>query len=229
MKQENIPDRNCYKSFPSMPCFVPWLYDKDFIALYQKISSLTSVSRERCYILYTLLLQAMNNEGEVWECGVYKGGTAILLQNILFRNNKKLMLRLFDTFTGMPEVNSVHDLHAKGDFSDISFDNLNNAFSQVSTVKIHKGYMPDTFAGLEDSQITFAHIDVDIYQSVLDCSEFIYPRVIPGGFVVYDDYGFEQCPGSRAAVDEFFATRCEKPLILPTGQAIVFKNIPKAV
>ena len=64
---------------------------------------------------------------------------------------------------------------------------------------------------------------VDIRQSVLDCCEFVYPRMVPGGVLVFDDYGFLTCPGARAAVDEFFSDKPEHALVLHTGQAIVFK------
>jgi O-methyltransferase len=41
--------------------------------------------------------------------------------------------------------------------------------------------------------------------------------------MVFDDYGLPSCPGARRAVDEFFARQPEVPLILATGQAVVFK------
>lgn len=72
-------------------------------------------------------------------------------------------------------------------------------------------------------RIAFAHIDLDIYQSILDSCRFIYPRLSPGGVIVFDDYGFMSCPGAREAVDRFFADKLEIPLVLPTGQAIVIK------
>jgi O-methyltransferase len=40
--------------------------------------------------------------------------------------------------------------------------------------------------------------------------------------MVFDDYGTPTCPGARLAVDEFFADKNENPLIIPTGQAVVF-------
>ena len=47
--------------------------------------------------------------------------------------------------------------------------------------------------------------------------------MIPGGMIVFDDYGFPSCPGARRAVDEAFANRPEVPICLPTGQALVVK------
>ena len=64
---------------------------------------------------------------------------------------------------------------------------------------------------------------MDIYKSVIDCCEFIYPRLLKGGVLIFDDYGFRSCPGAKKAVDYFFRDKIEVPLILPTGQAIIFK------
>lgn len=69
-----------------------------------------------------------------------------------------------------------------------------------------------------------AHVDVDIYHAITACCQFIFPRLAAGGFMVFDDYGFPSCPGARLAVDQFFADKKVYPLVLSTGQAIVFKS-----
>ena len=74
-----------------------------------------------------------------------------------------------------------------------------------------------------DRPIALAHVDVDIYRSVWDCCEFIYPRLQVGGAMVFDDYGFPTCPGARKAVDEFFRNKPETPIILGTGQALAIR------
>ena len=132
-------------------------------------------------------------------------------------------LHLFDTFDGMPETDAGRDLHKRGDFADTSLQSVQARIPE-SSVTFHKGLIPATFAELGDASIAFAHVDVDIYAAVREGCEFIYPRVRPGGFMVFDDYGFPSCPGARMAVDEYFAARIAFPLVLPTGQAIVFKS-----
>ena len=57
-----------------------------------------------------------------------------------------------------------------------------------------------------------------------DGCAFFYPRMAPGGVMVFDDYGAPTCPGVQQAVDEFFAGKPERPLYLPTGQAVVCKR-----
>lgn len=213
---QHIPDATFYSVL-----FSPWRGYGSFGPLMERIAPYTLVSPDRCHVLYSLAQQAQVLEGEVWECGVYRGGTAMLLQATL-REQGKSMLRLFDTFEGMPKTSAEKDLHRKGDFSDTTLEAVRGRLHTDTRTFLHRGLIPDSFAGLESSRIALAHIDVDIYQSVLDCCEFIYPRMSGGGFLLFDDYGFPSCPGARQAVDEFFRDKPETPLVLPTGQALVF-------
>ena len=106
--------------------------------------------------------------------------------------HKQTRLHLFDTFEGMPETDLHKDLHKKGDFADTSFEAVKLRITSLvhdhSVVEFHQGLIPNTFRNLESHHISFAHIDVDIYQSVIDCCNFIYPRMENGGFMVFDDY-----------------------------------------
>jgi O-methyltransferase len=124
----------------------------------------------------------------------------------------------------MPETDKERDLHQKGDFADTSAEQVEAYVNAPGIAILRKGFIPETFSGLESHRIAFAHIDVDIYKSIIDCMEFIWPRLSSGGFVIFDDYGFPSCPGALQAVDEFFADTKTHPLCLPTGQAVVFKH-----
>ena len=222
-KPPAIPDGDLYR-----PLFSPWFGHGEFRRYYDLAAPRTLVSADRCWILYCLARQALHVAGDFWECGVYRGGTAALLQAVLEAQNSPQTLFLFDTFAGMPETSATEDLHKKGDFSDTSLQAVKEFLGPGTRCVFRPGLIPQTFAGLEDRQIAFAHIDVDIYSSVIDCMEFIWPRLAAGGFVVFDDYGFPTCPGARKAVDEFFRSRSSVPICLPTGQAMVFKSKPGA-
>jgi O-methyltransferase len=215
-----IPDAELYR-----PLFSPWLSTGAFAHYHQIAAPKTLVSADRCYVLYTLLRQAVHVRGDIWECGVYRGGTAAMFAAFLKETKSAKHLYLFDTFEGMPETDPGKDLHVKGDFSDTTVEEVSSYLGCGELCVIRKGFIPSTFAGLESSMIAFAHIDVDIYRSILDCLQFIWPRVSVGGFVVFDDYGFPTCPGARAAVDEFFSGQMCVPLCLPTGQALIFKGV----
>jgi O-methyltransferase len=214
----NIPDREFYQ-----PLFSPW-----HAAAFQKYFAIASprslVAADACFVLYTLLQQAMHVPGDVWECGVYRGGTAAMMSQGLRDAGSAKKLLLFDTFAGMPESGNPVDTHVAGDFGDVSLESVLEYIGGSDICVAIPGLIPQTFVGLEQAQIAMAHIDVVLYQATLDSIAFIWPRLSAGGFVVFDDYGFGSCPGARAAVDEFFADKTAVPLCLPTGQAIVFKS-----
>jgi O-methyltransferase len=213
----DIPDGLLYR-----PLFSPWWSDA-FQKYYSVAAPRTLVTPDRCYVLFTLLQQALALDGDIVECGVYRGGTAAMLAKVIVESGSSRKLYLFDTFGGMPETDSQRDLHVKGDFSDTSLEAVQRFVNQPKTVVFRKGFIPETFVGLEAHQFSFAHIDVDIYRSIIDSLEFIWPRLLSGGFIVFDDYGFPSCPGARQAVDQFFAGTKMHPLCLSTGQAVVFK------
>ncbi len=217
LMRKELPDKALYQ-----PLFSPWLGGGEFGSIISMVSPYSLVSPDRVWILYTLALQARHLAGDFWECGVYKGGTAMMLAKVMADTSGK-RLCLFDTFEGMPETDPDRDYHRKGDFSDTSLNAVRARVGNAANIVYHSGFIPDTFQGLENEQIAIAHVDVDIYQSVLDCCNFIYPRLVGGGFFVFDDYGFPSCPGARLAVDSFFADKRECPLVLPTGQAVVVK------
>jgi O-methyltransferase len=215
-----IPDGALYT-----PRFSPWQGYAEFPRYFKLAQDKTVVGQHSCYVLYRLALQAFHVRGDFWECGVYKGGTAALFAELLAEGPaKEKRLHLFDTFAGMPDVRPDLDKHKRGDFADTSLSDVKATVGHPALVHYHPGFMPDTFAGLEASQIAFARVDVDIYQSVRDCCEFIFPRLSAGGFMIFDDYGLPSCPGARRAVDEYFEGTSISPLVLSTGQALVFKS-----
>jgi len=217
--ENQIPDQDYYR-----PIFSPWLGYGEFRRYYKLAQGATLVSPDRCWIIYSLCRQALFVEGDIWECGVYKGGTAAMLAKIVSDKAPFKRLHLFDTFAGMPDTDSNLDLHKCGDFKDTTLDVVKKYVGETALTVYHPGKIPLSFSGQENSRIAFAHIDVDIWQSVIDCCDFIFPRLSAGGFIVFDDYGFPTCPGARNAVDLYFSEKEVIPLVLPTGQAIIFKS-----
>jgi O-methyltransferase len=213
---KSVADAELYK-----PNFSPWRAAW-FQHLYRDISPYTVVSLQRCWTLWQGLSQALNVPGDVIEAGVFQGGTAHLLRLVLADNPGK-QLYLFDSFDGMKSVSVDADRHRAGDFSDTSIEAVQVVVGEGDFIHYRKGWIPDTFSGLEDRRFCFAHIDLDLYDGVRDSLRFIYPRLSRGGVIVFDDYGFASCPGARKAVDDFFADKPEHPLALSTSQCLVHK------
>lgn len=145
-------------------------------------------------------------DGEFWECGVYRGGSA----NLIVGAAAPKVLRLFDTFAGFPRQIGEHDMLGFDFHGWPAEPGILSASpcSVLSTLhpfhaQIHKGVVPESFAGLEDSRVAFAHLDMDLYEPTLRAMEFIWPRLVEGGALVIDDYGSEWT-GVTMAVHEKF-------------------------
>jgi O-methyltransferase len=187
----------------------------------KQVTENTLVDYPRLNKIRELVKQTEHLPGIIAEVGVYKGGTAYLICSL---TNKDVLL--FDTFEGMPEVDGTKDLHLKGDFSDTSQLAVKSLLGGFSNACIYKGIFPeDTAQYLEkDDVFSFVHLDCDIYTSVKESLEFFYPRMVPGGVIVFDDYGEPNCPGAKLAVDEFMGGKPEWLVVGPQSQAHIVKR-----
>jgi O-methyltransferase len=211
-------DRAAYRPF-----YQPWRSDESFRRLWagERLKGVTLT--ETAYLLYSLACMASSHPGEIWECGVYQGATARLLAAARDSHRSPVTLRLFDSFVGMPESNPDMDSYKAGSFRGTSLDEVKRKLRPFQNVHFHPGFIPETFAGLELMSISFAHIDVDQYETTKSCCAFIFPRLCSGGVLVIDDYGRPRTIGARIGADEFFNKIGISPVVLDTGQAIVIK------
>lgn len=191
-----------------------------FVELLDRVRPHSLLSEDRLSLLHQFALQSRSLPGDAAEVGVYKGGTAYLIAAALAETDKQL--HLFDTFCGLPESDPAADLHRQGDFADTSMNQVRILLEDFSNCQLHPGRFPETVpAHWQEKRFCFVHIDVDLYQSALDCCDFFFPRLTPGGSMLFDDYGFISCPGIRRALDEFFSFDPNRILYFPTGQALI--------
>jgi len=140
------------------------------------------------------------------EFGVYRGGSLELLASIA-KSNKLIDVFGFDSFEGLPKP-SEHDTHKEGDFRDTDGAFIQKYLSDnYGNVTLKKGWSPQIFDEFNDAAFSFVHIDVDLYNSVMDACNFFYPRMVKGGIMLFDDYGWESTKGAKKAVDEFFSDK----------------------
>jgi hypothetical protein len=184
----------------------------------KKVLPYTLVSPERVHNLYVLAHRIEREEivGDVIECGVCNGGTAAVLARSASRSRMERTVWLLDSFQGMPEATEQDSVSAYGRTAESHVGKevgdlqrvkqvLRDVGADLSRVKIVPGWFQDTFPSVTAKQIAILNIDADWYQSVKLCLEAFYDRVVPGGFVSFDDYG--HWPGCKKAVDEFFEAR----------------------
>ena len=202
-----------------------WDEDEPFQVLFRDIEPLTVAGKQRCFMIYQFLKHVRSIDGDCIEIGVYRGGTAKLIAMGVAGQPK--WVHLFDTFSGLPPGDKEKDPYYyahKAAFADTSLQSVQEHFHGLPNVCFYAGYFPDTAGPVKEKRFCLAHVDVDLYQSVIDACNFIYPRMAHGGIIVFDDYGDRSCEGAKNAVDKFFQDRDESPCYLPTGQCIIIKQ-----
>jgi hypothetical protein len=142
-----------------------------------------------------------NLEGDVAECGVYRGGSAKLLSSVF----KSKRIFLFDSFSGMKEDDVFAQGHRRGDFSDTTLDDVKTYLSDNSNCLFFQGWLPDSAAFLKrDQKFCFVHMDLDLYRSTLLAVNVFWPKLVVGGLMVFDDWCWQRCPGVKKAVEDYF-------------------------
>jgi O-methyltransferase len=190
----------------------PWHANEHFESLIS--GGRTLVSKDRLWKIYQYSHTVQTLLGDVAEFGVYKGGTLKMLAGIFPEDN----IYAFDTFEGIPFSGEFDNHHKQGDFSDTDLDSV-KAFVGSPNVIYHKGLFSEFMRFDDERKYKFVHVDCDVYSSVIEACLYFTPRMVPGGVIIFDDYGFPTCLGARKAVDSFFKD-CRSLARLPTGQAV---------
>ena len=163
------------------------------------IESLLSTDRILNLIKYS---NAAAKGGYIFEAGIFRGGSL----EILSRFNPGVDIIAVDSFEGVPPA-TENDYHQEGDFGGIDARAVIGFFNMVyPAVKIIKGFIPKVFEYFDEhTRFSFSHVDLDMYDSVRFACDFIFPRTLTGGMILFDDYNVKSTPGATKAVDEFFA------------------------
>ena len=137
---------------------------------------------------------------------------------------------LADTFAGVVKASARDTYYKGGEHANTSADLVRALLTRaaVTDVRLLAGVFPeDRGAEIADRTFALCHIDVDVYQSAKDCFEWVWPRMAPGGGVVFDDYGFYGCEGVTAYVNELAAEPAVGSPVVPglSGQAIITRAV----
>jgi len=159
--------------------------------------------------------------GDFVECGVWKGGNIILLKKLIEKFNFKKNIYGFDTFEGMVEpsfydvnynnksAKKMFDEHKKKDigFDMCSLDDVKRNIkknTKTDNIFLIKGKVENTLKNKKKlpKKISILRLDTDFYESTKIELEILFPRLVKGGVLIVDDYGFWK--GAKKAVDEYF-------------------------
>ncbi|MDB5335858.1 MAG: tylF 2 [Planctomycetaceae bacterium] len=206
-----------------------WI-EKGFLGRHKDIATLELISRIRnerealltasdAYALYSIARAQLKHSGEWAEVGVFEGASA----KLLCEAKGERRLHLFDTFTGLPDPDMPERSILKKHQFRADEQSVRQYLAPYPNVTFHVGLFPETGSAINDLRFSLVHLDVDLYRSTLDCLEFFYPRMIPGGIIVSHDYTI--LAGVKAAVDNFFDDKPEGVLDLPSTQCVIIRSV----
>jgi O-methyltransferase len=193
----------------SYATYSPWLDDKAFLEVYEVIKENTLVDIYRCYDLWNFIKRNHTLTGDILEVGVWRGGTGCLMASAAQRySNGKVYLA--DTFTGVVKASGQDTTYKGGEHSDTSIDVVHKLVKRLDlqNTNILVGIFPDdvNLGPLNDVRIKLCHIDVDTYSSAKEVFDYIWPQMVRGGAVIFDDYGFWGCEGVTKLCNEYSLT-----------------------
>jgi O-methyltransferase len=183
--------------------------------------------------------QALLVEGDFIECGVYEGDMSWVLTEMVDLAAQARTMYLYDTFAGFsPKYSSAADYPdapqnfdiLQADFSRQEiYQGVLARFSVKPYVQVIRGVVPDVLHQSAPTKVAFLHLDMNSPGPERAALEFLYDRIVPGGVIVFDDYGWSMFRRQKEAADEFLASKNLTVLELPTGQGLAIKTIVRAV
>ncbi len=149
--------------------------------------------------------------GDLIEAGCWRGGTVILMRGILKAHGvDDRTVYAADSFEGLPKPNperypaDAADINYTADELAVSIEEVQRNLAlygfKDDGVELLKGWFRDTLPALRDKRWALVRLDGDLYESTMDGLTNLYPQLSPGGFLIVDDYGWENC---RQAVEDY--------------------------
>ena len=195
--------------------------EAQFLRIWDGVKPFTMTYIERGYALYKAVEYLCRNRitGDFAECGVWKGGSSMLMAHALLEcNDTSRCLYLYDTFTGMTEPTaedviawndkSVIERWEKGRLDSWAVGRDEVARNMESTrypnekIRYVAGDVCKTLDKEAPENLALLRLDTDWYRSTVKELEVLFPKLSPGGILIVDDYGHFK--GARQAVDEYF-------------------------
>lgn len=182
----------------------------------------------RVYIACWFADMVKNLEGDFVECGVNTGAySRAVIDYVDFQKLNKTFY-LLDTFEGFPieqitkeELKAGIDVY-KDHYIDV-YEDVKKTFQDFN-VKIIKGRVPETLTECTTNKIAYLSIDMNAVAPEIAAINYFWDKIIKGGVIVLDDYGFSLHTEQKYAFDAFAKQKNITILSLPTGQGIMFKN-----
>ena len=178
--------------------------------------------------------QAARLQGDFVECGVHTGILSGAVMTWLdFARLAPRRFFLFDTWQGIPveqmseeeKRHGVADMNRKYQEGDALYAGVQRKFARWPNAVVVRGRVPESLAALPPGgAIAYASIDMNVAAAEMGAVEVLWPRLVPGGLMLLDDYGWAAHASQKRAWDAWAARSGVMILSLPTGQGLVQKR-----
>ncbi|MDB2380668.1 TylF/MycF family methyltransferase [Luminiphilus sp.] len=193
------------------------------------------IGRSRLLNIERLVRRVVDDdiEGDFVEAGVWRGGACILARLLLdlLEGPGKRKVVLMDSFEGLPESTSLHDMQypfhldktlAVG-LAQVRQNLCEFGLADRDDIVLWPGYFEKSLRDYPDHKISILRADGDLYSSTTAILDNLFDNVSAGGFVVVDDYGaLDPC---KVAVDQFLEKRGLYPQLISIDWTGVFFRV----
>lgn len=181
----------------------------------------------RIHTLLWAAKYAINLEGDFVD---YGGGFGLFASSIYeylkFESiNKKYFL--LDSFQGLNGENLLPEESKRVDmFKTFGYwgDEIIERFKPFNNMVIIPGFIPETLSKIDTNKICFASIDLNCVGPEKYALEFTWEKLVKGGIIIFDDYGFPGHLHQKLSHDEFANKNNTLIYTSPTGQGILIKS-----
>jgi O-methyltransferase len=196
--------------------------DEVFWEIVPEVYDCTQLTMEPLWSLYEAVrhIVVKGIKGDIVECGVLFGGAAMLTaRTLLSLKDTSRNIWLYDSFSGFVGEESIDDKTWYGDdvkglipeFLAIAERNMTAVGYPRERIKFVKGDIEKTAPANNNKEIALLRLDTDTYHSTKVELQYFYPKLVPGGVLIIDDYG--HAFGARRATDEYFNDPADRVLL----------------
>jgi O-methyltransferase len=208
--------------------YAPWQLDPVFCDSTWHTVGHTLCDMYRLWELWKLTEQVGKLYGDILEVGTYKGGSSATIGLQANRVCPEATIYLCDTFKGIVKCGEHETSDAIQDGQHVaSIEDVLKVLDslKVKNTKILSGIFPEDTQHLIPMNTTFrlCHIDVDVYESAKCVFEWVWPKLVTHGIVVFDDYGFRDCDGVTKLVEDMMLDKDKHIFHNLNGHAILVK------
>ncbi|MGZ8552910.1 MAG: TylF/MycF/NovP-related O-methyltransferase [Chitinophagaceae bacterium] len=184
----------------------------------------------RIHVLCWAAEYASNLEGDFIDFGCRTGIFARAIHHFIDLRSLNKKYYMLDTFSGLDsrfssgdELNSSLNVFYKKENTEQLYNSVLMSFAKFP-VKVIKGAVPETLSQVDTTKLAFVSVDMNSVEPEVAALEFCWHKLVPGGIIVLDDYGYNnQFNAQKKAHDKFAESKGVNVLNVPTCQGIIIK------